>query len=106
MYLKNEKYWAVRLLSVACLSLAAKMEEFKVPLLVDFPMEDYCFEGKVIQRMEVLVLNTLEWEMNLITPFHYFDYFVSKFWNEIPPGNLMPIDLIYAIIKGDYALLF
>ncbi|KAL8130948.1 cyclin-D5-1-like [Apium graveolens] len=95
----NEKYWAVRLLSVACLSLAAKMEECEVPLLVDFPMKDYCFEGKVIQRMEVLVLNTLEWEMNLITPFHYFDYLVSKFWNENPPGDVVPMDLVFAIIK-------
>ncbi|KAK1405639.1 hypothetical protein POM88_005244 [Heracleum sosnowskyi] len=65
----NEKYWAVRLLSVACLSLAAKMEEYKVPLLKDFPMEDYYFEGKVIQRMED------------------------------PPRNVVPTDLIYAIIN-------
>uniref|UniRef100_A0A165ZB17 Cyclin-like domain-containing protein n=1 Tax=Daucus carota subsp. sativus TaxID=79200 RepID=A0A165ZB17_DAUCS len=95
----NDKYWAVRLLSVACLSLAAKMEECKVHSLEDFSMEDYCFEGQVIQRMEILVLNTLEWEMNLITPFHYLPYFVSKFWDRNPPRNVVPMDLIYAIIK-------
>ncbi|KAJ6419766.1 hypothetical protein OIU84_029810 [Salix udensis] len=52
------KLWAVRLLSVACLSLAAKMEERKAPPLSEFPVEDYCFGNKVIQRMELLVLNT------------------------------------------------
>lgn len=88
---------------MACLSLAAKMEECKVPLLEDFPMEDYYFEGKVIQRMEVLVLNSLEWEMNLITPFHFLHYFISKFWDKNPPGNVVPIDLIFAIIKGEHA---
>ena len=33
--LQNGKAWVMHLLSVACLSLAAKMEEIEVPLLLD-----------------------------------------------------------------------
>ncbi|KAK1392347.1 Cyclin-D5-1 like [Heracleum sosnowskyi] len=95
----NEKYWVVRLLSVACLSLAAKMEECKVPSLAEFPMEDYIFESKTIQRMELLVLNTFEWQVNLITPFHYLHHFISKFRNKNQPRNVVPVHLIFAIVK-------
>ncbi|XP_073006141.1 cyclin-D5-1-like [Typha latifolia] len=73
------KTWAVRLLSIACLSLAAKMEESKVPLLSDFSVEEYEFDIKAIQRMELLVLTTLEWRMSSVTPFEYLNYFPSKF---------------------------
>ncbi|XP_010526714.1 PREDICTED: cyclin-D5-1-like [Tarenaya hassleriana] len=76
------KSWAIRLLSVACLSLAAKMEEFRVPGLSEFPSEDYVFEAKLIQRMELLILTTLDWRMNLITPFAYLHYFLFKFFKD------------------------
>ncbi|XP_078165165.1 cyclin d5;1 isoform X2 [Carex rostrata] len=72
------KAWAVRLLSIACLSLAAKMEENKVITLTDFQFEDYLFKCNAIQRMELLVLATLQWRMIVITPFAYLSYFASK----------------------------
>ncbi|XP_010531301.1 PREDICTED: cyclin-D5-1 isoform X2 [Tarenaya hassleriana] len=81
------KTWAIRLLSVACLSLASKMEECRVPGLSEFPSEDYVFEAKVIQRMEFLVLTTLDWRMNLVTPFTYLHYFVFKFIKNEPFAN-------------------
>ncbi|RVW57486.1 Cyclin-D5-1 [Vitis vinifera] len=59
----NERFWATGLLSVACLSLAAKMEELRVPNLSEFPVEGYYFDNKVIRRMELMVLETLEWKM-------------------------------------------
>ncbi|XP_012079400.1 cyclin-D5-1 isoform X2 [Jatropha curcas] len=95
------KLWAIRLLSVACLSLAAKMEECRVPSLSEFPMEDYCFENKVIQRMELLVLNTLEWKMGSITPFSYLNYFISKICGESRPKETISraVELILAVIK-------
>ncbi|XP_050388103.1 cyclin-D5-1 isoform X2 [Argentina anserina] len=71
--------WAFRLLSVACLSLAAKMEEIKVPSLSEFQVQDYDFESRTIQRMELLVLSTLEWKLGLITPFPYLHNFINKF---------------------------
>eukprot|EP00250_Pteridium_aquilinum_P004672 c14876_g1_i1 orf=369-1436(+) len=78
--LPNGRAWMVQLLSVACLSLAAKMEEVEVPLLLDLQVGPECiFEPRTIQRMELLVLSTLEWRMSAVTPFAYLDYFVSKF---------------------------
>lgn len=70
----------IQLLSVACLSLAAKMEEIEVPLLLDLQVGPDCiFEPRTIQRMELLVLSTLEWRMSSVTPLSYIDYFVCKF---------------------------
>ncbi|KAJ6907669.1 hypothetical protein NC651_018176 [Populus alba x Populus x berolinensis] len=95
------KLWAIRLLSVACLSLAAKMEERKVPPLSEFPVEDFCFGNKVIQRMELLVLNTLDWRMNSITPFAYLHYFIHKTCGESTPKDTVSraVELVVAMIK-------
>ncbi|KAI3465266.1 hypothetical protein Pfo_021929 [Paulownia fortunei] len=80
-----EKSWAIRLLSMACLSLAAKMEECVAPSLSEFCVEGYNFEGRTTQRMELLVLNTLEWKMGSITPFAFIPFFVKKFGENSPP---------------------
>nr|DAD21332.1 TPA_asm: hypothetical protein HUJ06_022795 [Nelumbo nucifera] len=95
------KSWAIQLLSVACLSLAAKLEECKVPALSEFRVEECNFESKIIQRMELLVLNTLEWRMGSITPFAYFHYFINKFCEEYRPKHLVSraVELVLAIIK-------
>ncbi|KZV56194.1 hypothetical protein F511_13798 [Dorcoceras hygrometricum] len=71
-----EKPWMTQLVAVACLSLAAKVEETQAPLLLDLQVEEakYVFESKTIQRMELLVLSTLEWKMNPVTPHSYLDY--------------------------------
>ncbi|CAH8273992.1 unnamed protein product [Arabidopsis lyrata] len=77
--LQRDETWAIRLLSVACLSLAAKMEERIVPGLSQYPQDhDFVFKPDVIRKTELLVLSTLDWKMNLITPFHYLNYFVTK----------------------------
>ncbi|CAN6541960.1 unnamed protein product [Malus baccata var. baccata] len=98
----DEKLWAIRLLSVACLSLAAKMEECKIPALSEFSVSDYDFESKVIQRMELLVLNTLEWKLGSITPFAYLHYFINKFCaDQARPEGLFSnaVKLIMAMAK-------
>ncbi|KAF5198385.1 Cyclin-d5-1 [Thalictrum thalictroides] len=98
----SEKTWAIQLLSVACLTLAAKMEEVTVPALSEFSIEDYKFESKVIQRMELLVLNTLEWRMASITPFAYLHYFITKISDESQHKNNMvsrTVDHVLAIVK-------
>ncbi|KAI7734836.1 hypothetical protein M8C21_030678 [Ambrosia artemisiifolia] len=53
--------WKFQLLSVACLSLAAKMEEPEVPLLLDLQVSEprFIFEPKTIQRMELWVMKKL-----------------------------------------------
>eukprot|EP01018_Ginkgo_biloba_P007043 Gb_34092 [translate_table: standard] len=70
--------WPLQLLSVACLSLAAKMEETEVPLLLDLQVGDakFVFEARTIRRMELLIMTTLKWRMRSITPFNFIDYFV------------------------------
>ncbi|XP_047978406.1 cyclin-D1-1-like [Salvia hispanica] len=72
--------WPLQLLSVACLSLAAKMEERLVPSLLDLQVEDakYIFEPKTVQRMELLVLRILDWRLGSISPFCYLSFFAHK----------------------------
>jgi cyclin D5 len=99
---QSEKLWAIRLLSVACLSLAAKMEEVKVPMLSEFPLQDYNFGSRVIQRMELLVLSTLEWRMCSISPFDFLHFFITKLCKEPPPSNIFSrtLEIILAIMRG------
>ncbi|KAF8024607.1 hypothetical protein BT93_F1700 [Corymbia citriodora subsp. variegata] len=78
--LQEDKPWMTQLSAVACLSLAAKVEETQVPLLIDFQVEDSTpvFEAKNIQRMELLVLSSLEWKMNPVTPLSFLDYMTRR----------------------------
>ncbi|XP_015972346.1 cyclin-D5-1-like [Arachis duranensis] len=95
------KCWKMRLLSIACLTLAAKMEESEVPVLTEFQSEDYCFENKVIQRMELLVLSTLEWNMVMITPLVFLPYFITKLCNESQTCHVLSktIQIIFTLIQ-------
>ncbi|XP_019102604.2 cyclin-D1-1 isoform X2 [Beta vulgaris subsp. vulgaris] len=72
--------WPLQLLSVACLSLAAKMEEPLVPSLLDLQVESakFVFEPKTIQKMELLVLGVLNWRLRLVTPFTFISFFAYK----------------------------
>lgn len=102
-----------QLLAVACVSLAAKMEETAVPQCLDLQVgrgcsalqrrctpflslscscmcnnnqvgvgdARYVFDAKTVQRMELLVLTTLNWRMQAVTPFSYVDYFLNKLSN-------------------------
>ncbi|KAJ8768889.1 hypothetical protein K2173_023884 [Erythroxylum novogranatense] len=72
--------WPFQLLSVACLSLAAKMEETHVPLLVNLQLLEpgFVFEPKTVQRMELWVMVNLDWRLRSVTPFDYLHYFISK----------------------------
>ncbi|XVF15499.1 hypothetical protein REPUB_Repub09cG0159100 [Reevesia pubescens] len=78
---QKDKPWMGQLAAVACLSLAAKVEETQVPFLLDLQVEEskYVFDSKTIQRMELLVLSTLQWRMNPVTPISYFDHITRRF---------------------------
>ena len=106
--IQGEKYWAIRLLAIACLSLAAKMEECRVPLLSEFPGEDYNFEGKVIRRMEILLLDTLEWRMAIATPCTFTPYFVSKLCknNQMRDAVSRVIEIIPVAIRSKFIFYF
>ncbi|XP_050129496.1 cyclin-D1-1-like [Malus sylvestris] len=72
--------WPMQLLNVACLSLAAKMEEPLVPSLLDLQVEGakFIFEPRTIRRMELLVLSVLDWRLRSITPFSFIAFFACK----------------------------
>ncbi|KAK3035709.1 hypothetical protein RJ639_033411 [Escallonia herrerae] len=72
--------WPFQLLSVACLSLAAKMEEPYVPVLIDLQVSEprFVFEPKTVRRMELFVMAKLHWRLRSVTPFDYLDYFTHK----------------------------
>lgn len=95
--LPKGKAWMMQLISVACLSLATKMEETEVPLLLDLQAGDakFMFEAKTIQRMELLVLSTLKWRMLAVTPFSFLEYFLKKFNN----GNFQMKPLVSRAIQ-------
>ncbi|KAM1133835.1 hypothetical protein ACFX19_043747 [Malus domestica] len=49
--------------------------------------------------MELMVLGALEWNMNMITPFSFVDYFVSKLCQESPSDVKLKIeDLLLSVI--------
>ncbi|XP_059636883.1 cyclin-D3-1-like [Cornus florida] len=79
-HFQRDKPWMTQLVAVACLSLAAKVEETQVPLLLDLQVEEsrYVFEAKTIQRMEILVLSTLQWKMNPVTPISFLDFMTRR----------------------------
>ncbi|XP_066335996.1 cyclin-D5-1-like [Miscanthus floridulus] len=71
--------WAARLLAVACVSLAAKMEEYRAPALSEFRADnEYDFSSVSIRRMELLVLSTLGWRMGDVTPLDYLPCLSSR----------------------------
>ncbi|CAJ1929480.1 unnamed protein product [Sphenostylis stenocarpa] len=76
----EDKPWMTQLAAVACVSLAAKVEEIRVPLLLDLQLEEskFVFEAKTIQGMELLVLSTLEWKMNPVTPISFFQHVLTR----------------------------
>ncbi|CAN6182581.1 unnamed protein product [Urochloa humidicola] len=109
--LPEDKAWMTQLLSVACLSLAAKMEETYVPSSLDLQVGDarYVFEAKTIQRMELLVLSTLKWRMQAVTPFSYIDYFLHRLNGGDAPNRralVRSAELILRIARGTHCLDF
>ncbi|KAG8383588.1 hypothetical protein BUALT_Bualt04G0029400 [Buddleja alternifolia] len=103
--LKGNKTWAVQLLAVACLSLAAKIEEVNVPSTVDLQAGEpkFLFEGKTIQRMEILVLSQLNWKIKAYTPCNYIDFYLGKMNDgEFPSGPLIfrSLQIILSTIQG------
>ncbi|KAJ8460213.1 hypothetical protein OPV22_033139 [Ensete ventricosum] len=81
----TEKPWIVRLLSISCLSLASKMKKTCMPLADFLREEDFGFDAQTIRRMEVLVLEALDWRMRSIIPFSFLRFFISFFSPAQPP---------------------
>ncbi|XP_058187040.1 cyclin-D5-1-like [Rhododendron vialii] len=102
--IRNGILWAIQLLSVACLSLAAKMEEPNAPKLSKYHVSGIEFPSNGIHKMELMVLTTLEWKLGSITPFAYLNYFTAKFcidFKDCKPQELASTatELILAVPK-------
>ncbi|XP_071730950.1 cyclin-D3-3-like [Rutidosis leptorrhynchoides] len=91
---RDNKPWMNQLVAVACLSLASKVEEIQTPLLIDLQIEGakFVFESKTIMKIELLVLSSLEWKMNPVTPISFFDYIMRRL-------NLMTHNLHYEFLR-------
>ncbi|VVA34808.1 PREDICTED: putative cyclin-D6-1 [Prunus dulcis] len=71
------KPWVSRLLEVSCLSLAAKVKNTPFSA-TDFQRgEGFIFDAQTIHKMELLILDTLDWRMRSITPFSFLSFFLS-----------------------------
>ncbi|XP_022033285.1 cyclin-D4-1 [Helianthus annuus] len=106
--LPKDKSWMMQLLAVTCLSLAAKIEETEIPPTLDLQAFEsrFVFEAKTIQRMEMVVLTTLKWRMQSVTPFSFIDSFIRKLKDcgQSQPSSrsliLKSSQLILSLIKG------
>ncbi|KAG6512274.1 cyclin-D3-2-like [Zingiber officinale] len=91
MRIQGDKPWMGRLAAVACLSLAMKVEETSVPLLLDLQVPPplpaaassaeeggFLFEPKTVRRMELLVLSSLGWKMNPVTPLSFIHHLLPR----------------------------
>ncbi|WOK92369.1 hypothetical protein Cni_G01060 [Canna indica] len=80
----------MQLLSVACVSVAAKMEETHVPLLLDLQILDppFVFEPRTIRRMELLLASALRWRLRSVTPFDFLHLLAaSPAVSALPPPS-------------------
>ncbi|KAF9607780.1 hypothetical protein IFM89_000127 [Coptis chinensis] len=77
---EKDKPWMTQLALCSLPFIVAKVEETQVPLLLDLQVEEtkYVFEAKTIQRMELLVLSTLHWKMNQVTPLSFLDHIIRR----------------------------
>lgn len=78
---RDNRPWMTQLVAVTCLALAAKVEETHVPFLVELQEVGdarYVFEAKTVQRMELLVLSTLGWEMHPVTPLSFVHHVARR----------------------------
>ncbi|KAK7275825.1 hypothetical protein RIF29_16949 [Crotalaria pallida] len=103
--LPKDRAWTTQFLALACLSLAAKTDETQVPMPIDLQIgeSEFVFEAKTIQRMELMVLTTLRWRMQSITPFSFIDYFLCKINDDQSPTSdsiSRSIQLILSTIRG------
>ncbi|WOK93112.1 hypothetical protein Cni_G01805 [Canna indica] len=72
--------WPMQLLSVACVSVAAKMEEARVPTLLDLQILDpgFVFHPRTVGRMELFLMAALGWRMRAVTPFDFLPHLAAS----------------------------
>lgn len=115
--LQPDKPWMSRLAAVACLSLAAKVEETQVPLLLDLQLPvtsweeesgtdagaGFLFEAKTVRRMELLVLSALQWRLNSVTALSFIQPLISLLCSE-KRGNCLTArceGILLSVLDGE-----
>ncbi|XP_073309403.1 putative cyclin-D6-1 [Primulina huaijiensis] len=75
------KLWMLKLAAVSCALLAFKMLRPDCAVPVPHLQEDgdYIFDSFTIKRMEVIILEALQWRMRSINPFSFLNYYISLF---------------------------
>ncbi|XP_019425026.1 PREDICTED: cyclin-D1-2-like [Lupinus angustifolius] len=68
----------VPLVAICCLTLASKMrtKSFSLDMI---PRGIYDFKNKTIRKMELRILDGLEWQMRPVTPFCFLDHLYPNF---------------------------
>lgn len=71
--------WTWRLLAVACLSVAAKMEETAAPPPEELQRASaqFVFLSAAVRRMELFLMTVLRWRMRPVTPFDFVEFFAG-----------------------------
>ncbi|MFS8001617.1 putative cyclin [Helianthus anomalus] len=99
-------YWMMELLSLAALSIAVKFGETCPPTLHEIQEGlEYCFEVKLVQKMEMKILKSLGWEVNAITPFSYVELIEWELKQHFKPINRFRLDEILTASSLDFKLL-
>ncbi|CAO1943913.1 unnamed protein product [Urochloa humidicola] len=73
-HLRWEEAWMVELVSVACLSIACKLDEVNIPSLHDLQMEEvlsHSFRPATVRDMELTLLKALQWRLACVTPYSF-----------------------------------
>ncbi|CAL9098172.1 unnamed protein product [Musa textilis] len=94
--------WMVELLSVACLSIASKMDEVSIPSWYDLQMEDpsHSFAASTIQEMELTILERLDWRLACITPYSYVQVLTWGLEHTRTPCIARTIELLLCALSG------
>ncbi|XP_010422479.1 PREDICTED: putative cyclin-D6-1 [Camelina sativa] len=73
------KPWILKLISLSCVSLSAKMRKPDMSVSHLPAEEGEFFDAHMIERMENVILGALKWRMRSVTPFSFFALFISLF---------------------------
>ncbi|KAJ0984018.1 hypothetical protein J5N97_002374 [Dioscorea zingiberensis] len=86
--------WMMELLSIACISIASKLDEVIIPSVHDFLEEvEHTFKPSTIQRMELSVLKALNWRLTSVTAYSYVDLLMRR-----PRANRVTELLLHALL--------
>ncbi|XP_050213875.1 putative cyclin-D7-1 [Mercurialis annua] len=95
------KKWMVELLSVACLSVASKFNETSAPSLHEIQMEemDHIFQSITVQRMELTVLQELDWRLASTTAYSYLEMTAVIMSNDLLKSHLQKDSLVARVTE-------